>query len=637
MTVAARERIRTEVFATDKEAVRVVARIIAAEIRKANADGRPAVLGLATGSTPVGVYRRLIWMHNPKALRSDFETAEEDQEFGRLSFRNVYTFNLDEYYPMAPETTQSYHRWMEENFFQYIDLPRDHRFIPDGTVPRARLDEYCHWYEEQIRKLGGLDLQILGIGRTGHIGFNEPGSPPDSRTRPAQLDPITRKDAAGDFFGEQFVPRQALTMGVGTIMSARRVVLMAFGEHKAPIVRRMVEEPPTSDVPAGYLQDHPNATVYVDRAAARDLTRIRTPWLVRPMDWTDEEEKSAVIRLSRDRKKAILKLNSSDYTDNHLHDLLNKRGPVDALNQRVFLNLLSKISENPGGEGAKRVLVFSPHPDDDVISMGGTIIRLARHGHRVHVAYQTSGNIAVFDHAVRRLLDFVSEVNRGFQIDVERTGALRERVVQFFENKKPGEVDTPEVQSLKALIRRTEATAGAMHCGVAEGDLHFLEMPFYRTGRVGKKPLSQADLDAVAAVIERVKPDQVYLAGEHSDPHGTHRMCAEAIYHVLRRMPGWEKTMQVWLYRGAWEEWEPDEVDMLVPVSPEELSRKRFAIFRHESQKDTAMFPGRDAREFWQRAEDRNKHTAAQFDQLGLPEFFAMEGFVRLTPEMLRM
>jgi glucosamine-6-phosphate deaminase len=353
------------------------------------------------------------------------------------------------------------------------------------------------------------------------------------------------------------------------------------------------------------------------------------------MDWTDEEEKSAVIRLSRDQKKAILKLNSLDYTDNHLHDLLNKRGPVDALNQRVFLNLLSKISENPGGEGAKRVLVFSPHPDDDVISMGGTIIRLARHGHRVHVAYQTSGNIAVFDHAVRRLLDFVSEVNRGFQIDVERTGALRERVVRFFENKKPGEVDTPEVQSLKALIRRTEATAGAMHCGVAEGDLHFLEMPFYRTGRVGKKPLSQADLDAVAAVIEKVKPDQVYLAGEHSDPHGTHRMCAEAIYHVLRRMPGWDKAMQVWLYRGAWEEWEPDEVDMLVPVSPEELSRKRFAIFRHESQKDTAMFPGRDAREFWQRAEDRNKGTAATFNELGLPEYFAMEGFVRLTPEML--
>jgi glucosamine-6-phosphate deaminase len=635
MAVAARERIRTEVFATANEASRVVARIIAAEIRKANADGRAAVLGLATGSTPIGVYRHLIWMHNPKALRSDFETPQSDDEYGRLSFKNVITFNLDEYCPMSPEAVQSYHRWMDVNFFNYIDQPREQRFIPDGTIPRHKVDEYCHWYEDQIRRAGGIDLQILGIGRTGHIGFNEPGSPRDSRTRMMRLDPVTRKDAAGDFFGEQYVPREALTMGVGTIMNARRVVIMAFGEHKAGVVRKTVEEPMTSDVPATYLQDHPNATFYIDRPAAGQLTRIRTPWVVRPMDWTDEEEKKAVIRLAQDQKKAILKLKSSDYTDNHLHDLVNKRGPVDALNKRVFLNLLGKVQENPGGAGARRVLVFSPHPDDDVISMGGTIIRLAKHGHRVHIAYQTSGNIAVFDHAVRRLLDFVAEVNRTFELETDRTKALRDRVFKFFESKSPGEADTEEVQNLKALIRRTEARAGAIHCGVAEGDLHFLEMPFYKTGKVGKKPLCRADLEAVAALIKTVQPDQVYLAGELSDPHGTHRMCAEAIYHVLRTMPDWYKRMEVWLYRGAWEEWEPDEVDMLVPVSPEEIMQKRFAIFKHESQKDTAMFPGRDAREFWQRAEDRNKGTAATFNELGLPEYYAMEGFVRLTPEML--
>jgi glucosamine-6-phosphate deaminase len=684
MAVAAKERIRTEIFATDREASRQVARIIAAEIRKANVEGRAAVLGLATGSTPIGVYRQLIWMHNPKALRSEGETAEQPgthsgtqsgthagaaspdeeftREFGKLSFKNVYTFNLDEYYPMSAEALQSYRRWMRENFFDYIDIPAGNIFIPDGTTPRERIEDHCRWYEDQIRKLGGIDLQILGIGRTGHIGFNEPGSPRDSRTRLVMLDPLTRKDAAADFFGEEHVPREAVTMGVGTILSARRIIIMAFGEHKAKIVKRTVEGPTDPDVPATFLQDHPNTLFYVDRAAACDLTRIRTPWRVRPMEWTDEELKKAVISLALEKKKGILKLTALDYADFGLHDLVARRGPVEALNKRVFRHLQGKINEYPGGgapvgqlvapgaapgAGAlpavmgepampKRVLCFSPHPDDDVISMGGTLIRLCKHGHDVHIAYQTSGNIAVFDHAVRRLMDFLGEVNQIFEIDTEQTRALREKVTGFMANKRAGEVDSDEVQKIKTIIRRSEARAGAIHAGVPEANCHFLEMPFYKTGKVAKKPLSKGDFEAVAAVIAKVRPDIIFLAGDLSDPHGTHRMCADAIFHVLRGIPEWNKRMEVWLYRGAWQEWEPAEVDMVVPLSAEELMQKRFAIFKHESQKDTAMFPGRDSREFWQRAEDRNKNTAALFDQLGLPEFFAMEGFVRLTPEMLR-
>jgi len=636
MSVSTRERIRTEVFATDRDASRHVARIIAAEIKRINAEGRKAVLGLATGSTPIGVYRELIWMHNPEVLRSELDPPI-DPEYGRLSFKNVYTFNLDEYYPMQPDALQSYRRWMHENFHQYLDIPKENIFIPDGTIARSNLEDYCQWYENQIRKLGGIDIQLLGIGRTGHIGFNEPGSGAESRTRLVMLDAMTRKDASADFFGEEFVPREAITMGVGTILSARRVIIMAFGEHKAGIVRKAVEEPVSSDVPAGYLQDHPNAAFFVDRAAAGNLTRIRTPWVVRPMEWNDEEEKRAVIHLAQKEKKALLKLKAADYTENHLHELLNKRGPVDAINKRVFRQLQGLVNEYPGGtEGTKRILCFSPHPDDDVISMGGTLIRLCKHFHDVHIAYQTSGNIAVFDHAVRRLMDFVGEVNNAFEIETENTRDLRERVTKFLNNKTFGQVDSDDVQKIKTIIRRTEARAGAIYAGVPEANLHFMEMPFYKTGKVGKKPPSRGDFDAVKGILDKVKPQIVFLAGDLSDPHGTHRMCADAIYHVLRNTPDWHKQMEVWLYRGAWQEWEPQEVEMLVPLSAEELVQKRFAIFKHESQKDTAMFPGRDSREFWQRAEDRNRNTATVFDQLGLPEYNAMEGFVRLTPDHLR-
>jgi glucosamine-6-phosphate deaminase len=624
MSIAPRERIRTEVFADDRQAGRYVAGLIAAEIRRAEAAGRHCVLGLATGSTPISVYRELIRLH------------KEGDSAGRLSFRNCYAFNLDEYYPMASDSLHSYRRWMHENLFEHIDLPADRRFIPDGMLARDRIDEHCRRYEERIRSLGGVDFQLLGIGRTGHIGFNEPGSPRDSRTRMVDLDGVTRKDAAAGFFGEENVPRQALTMGVGTIMEARRIVIMAFGEHKAPIVRRAIEEPPHPDVTASHLQAHLDTVFVTDAAAAAHLARVRTPWLSRTLEWTPEEQKQAVIHLSLSTGKGILKLSAEDYSENGLHDLLHRRGPSEEINRRVFRELLSKITDCPGGAtGGKRALCFSPHPDDDVISMGGTLIKLTQHRHDVHIAYQTSGNIAVFDHAVKRLMDFYGEVSRGFEVDTDATRGLREKVAASLAAKVPGEPDGEEVQRIKTIIRRTEARAGAIHCGVPSENLHFLDMPFYKTGKVAKKPLTEADFETVAAVIKKVKPDIILLAGDLSDPHGTHRQCADAIYEVLRRTPDWHKRMEVLLYRGAWQEWEPEAVDLLVPLSAEELMRKRHAVFRHESQKDTAMFPGSDAREFWQRAEDRNKNTAATFDKLGLPEYYAMEGFVRLTPAML--
>ncbi len=623
------EKIPTRIFADSRAASHTVARRIAELIRQKQAAGETCVLGLATGSSPVTVYAELVRLHREEGL----------------SFRNVVTFNLDEYYPMQPDALQSYVRFMHEHLFDHIDIPPEQIHIPDGTVPRDKVADYCRWYEDEIRKSGGIDLQLLGIGRTGHIGFNEPGSGRDTRTRLITLDHITIVDAASDFFGEENVPRKAITMGVGTILEAREIVLMAWGEGKAPIIREAVEGPISDHVPATYLQEHPNTTVVLDLAAAAELTRVKTPWLAGEVQWDDFLVKKAVIWLGTTLQKPILKLTNRDYMDNGMGELVTEYDTAYNINIRIFNELQRTITGWPGGKpGAayydkpvaqeparKRVLIFSPHPDDDVISMGGTFIRLVDQGHDVHVAYQTSGNIAVFDDDVIRFADFVNDYHEAFDLKQEVTRSLFQTIRQQLAQKKPGEVDSPEVQTIKGLIRRGEAKAACRYVGIPDDHVHFLDMPFYETGRVKKKPIGEEDVRIVRELIEAIEPHQIYAAGDLSDPHGTHRVCLDAIFRAIDQLKDrpWMQQCYVWLYRGAWQEWELEQIDMAVPLSPDELLRKRRAIFKHQSQKDRPLFPGHDSREFWQRAEARNRETARLYDLLGLPEYEALEAFKR--------
>jgi glucosamine-6-phosphate deaminase len=607
-------RIPTLVFPTSALASRHVALMIESLIRQNNSASRPTILGLATGSTPVGLYRELIRLH---------------KEMG-LDFTRVVTFNLDEYYPMAPEDTQSYRRWMDETFFNHINIQPHNVHIPDGMIRPEDAANHCSAYEEKIRRAGGIDLQILGIGRTGHIGFNEPGSTRNSRTRKVTLDPVTRRDAAGGFFGEENVPQQALTMGVGTIMEVRQVVIMAFGEHKAPIVQKAVEGPITESIAASFLQQHPDATFILDEPGARELTAFKTPWAVGPVEWTPRLIRRAVVWLALKVNKALLKLDDDDFREHELYELLREHGPAEVLGRRVFDEMMATIRTHPAGDTPQRVLVFSPHPDDDVISMGGTIIRLVEQGHQVHIAYMTSGNIAVFDHDAWRFIDFVGEFNRLFAIDQEHTDRVKERAQTFLRFKKPGQQDTEDVLHIKKLIRETEARAAARACGITPEQLEFMDLRFYRTGTIAKAPIHPQDIEDIIALIRRLEPAQVYVAGEMSDPHGTHRICADAVFTAVRHVRKDLSPFEVWLYRGAWEEWEPHEVERVVPLSPDDVERKKTAVFRHQSQKDRAMFPGGiDRREFWKRAEDRNRDSAKLYDQLGLPEFYALEGFVQ--------
>jgi len=607
-------KVPTLVFPTSAQAARHVALMIESLIRQNNSAGRPTVLGLPTGSTPVGLYRELIRLHREAGL-----------DFGR-----VITFNLDEYYPMTPDNAQSYRLWMQETFFNHVNIQPHNIFVPDGTIPAEEVEEYCLRYEQRIRRAGGIDLQILGIGRTGHIGFNEPGSTRHSRTRLVTLDPVTRRDAAASFFGEENVPHQALTMGVGTILDARKIVLMAFGEHKAPVVQRALEGTITDSVAASFLQQHPDANFLLDRAAAGELAAVGRPWVVGPVNWTPQLIRKAVIWLSLKVDKALLKLSDDDFREHELYELLREYGPANRLGRRVFDEMLAALCVQPGGPEPRTLLVFSPHPDDDVISMGGTLIHLVNQGHKVHIAYMTSGNIAVFDHDAWRFADFVVEFNRLFGIDEQHTERLKERVQTFLRSKKPGQPDSEDLLKIKTLIRQTEARAAALACGLPPEQLEFMDLRFYRTGTIAKAPIHPQDIGDIIALLQKHQPAQIYVAGELSDPHGTHRVCAEAIFEAVREVRKLGQQFEVWLYRGAWEEWNPHELERVVPLSPEDLERKKMAIFRHQSQKDRAMFPGgTDRREFWQRAEDRNLDTARVYDKLGLPEFYALEGFVQ--------
>jgi glucosamine-6-phosphate deaminase len=610
---AHRERIRTVIVGDHDELARLVARRIAAVIRDRAAQGRGTVLGLATGSTPVGVYRELIRLHHEDGL----------------SFARVVTFNLDEYYPMDPGSLHSYHRFMWENLFSQIDIPPGNVHIPRGDVPRAEMAGECRRYEAAIAAAGGIDLQLLGLGRTGHIGFNEPGSGAESRTRQITLDLVTRKDAAADFYGEENVPREAITMGVATILEAREIVILATGEHKAEIVRRAVEGEIDYEVAATFLQQHPRTTFYLDTAAAAALTRIATPWLLGPVEWTPDLVTRAVCWLSRQAGKAVLKLTQADYAEHRLSALVAQAGSPGELNGQVFNALGAKIRGRSKLPRDRRIICFSPHPDDDVISMGGVLAKLALNGNAIVVAYMTSGNLAVFDHDVRRHADFLRRLAGERQLAERKVVELVEGVDRFLERKRPGDVDTPPVQDLKRMIRESEAVAGIRTLGLEEGAARFLDLPFYQTGKVRKDPIGPADVAIVRALLEEIGPDLVFVAGDLSDPHGTHRMCKEAIDLALAEyVAAGHERPEVWLYRGAWQEWPVTEATWLVPLSQEELRLKIQAIFKHQSQKDSAPFPGPDEREFWQRVEARNKGTAAELDRLGLAEYFAMEAYV---------
>lgn len=613
-TFTALEQVPTTICATDAEAAIRVAGIIAQTIRDNANRGRNTVLGLATGHTPIGVYRELIRMHREE----------------RFDLSRVITFNLDEYYPMPPDSIQSYRRWMKENFFDHVNIPGQNIHIPDGTIPEAQVNAFCQDYEAKIKAAGGIDIQILGIGRTGHIGFNEPGSSPESPTRLITLDPVTRRDAAADFFGEGNVPRRAITMGIGSILRASRVICMAFGEHKAPIIRRAVEGPVTDTVAASFLQNHPQAEFVVDASAAGNLTRVATPWLLGEIEWNEENVHRAVVWLSLKTGKSLLKLEQEDYDAHHLASLVRTSESSDVMNRQVYSRLFATVADDGQLPTDKRILCFSPHPDDDVISMGGTLSRLVKRGNEVHAAYMTSGNIAVFDDYALQMMDFWEDLNRVAGCDTEKAHGFGKKVREFLTAKQPGQVDIPELQETKSRLRRSEAVAACRWMGVPKSRAHFLDLPFYKTGEVRKRPIGNEDVEIVYRLVKQIRPQWIFVAGELSDPHGTHRLCAEAIYAALKRCTPEERPETVWLYRGAWQEWDVDAVDLAVPLSKSELTHKIFGIFKHQSQKDKALFPGPyDDREFWQRAEARNTDTAATYNRLGLPEHYAMEAFVK--------
>ncbi|HEU4555518.1 MAG TPA: glucosamine-6-phosphate deaminase [Chitinophaga sp.] len=623
------EQIAVDIYPTAKEGSHAVAQEIAALIKAKQAAKETCVLGLATGSTPKYLYAELVRLHKEEGL----------------SFKNVVTFNLDEYYPIEPDALQSYNRFMKEQLFNHIDIPEGNYFVPDGTLPKEKMKAYCEEYERKIESAGGIDLQILGIGNNGHIGFNEPGAAVSSHTRLVTLDNSTRLANGFEFPNMSQVPRLAITMGIGTIMKAKRVLLMAWGSHKARIVRRAVEGHYSDQVPASLLQQHPNTKFVIDEQAAQELTRFKEPWLTGDCEWTPGLRRKAVTGLAMKLNKPILMLTDKDYNENGLNDLIVQYGSAYELNIEEFNGIRDTITGWPGGKpGAqmpnhperseplkKRVLIFSPHPDDDIISMGGTFIRLHEQGHDVHVAYQTSGNIAVTDEFVLRFIDFAVGFEGMFDIDRSKSSQILDEAKAFLKIKKPSQKDTPEIRAIKGLIRRCEAKATCRYVGIKEENVHFQNLPFYETGLVEKKPMGEEDIQLTVDLIRQIKPHQIYCAGDLADPHGTHKVCLDIVFEALNRLKHEEfmKDCWVWLYKGAWQEWEIHEIEMAVPMSPDQVVQKRLGIFIHQSQKDVVPFQGTDLREFWQRAEDRNAATAELYDKLGLQKYAAMEAFVR--------
>ena len=614
------EKVPTRICAQESEGVQRAADIVVNAIKGHKGD-KPFVLGLSTGRTPLGLYNELVKRYNA----------------GEVSFANVEVYSLDEFYPMAASSPQSRNHRVNEDFLKYIDIDPANVHFPDGTVPVEKLNDYCRQYEMKVN--GNVDLMIMGVGELGQIGFNEPGSYAHSTTRVVQLSYNTRKNQDKFFSNPNEVPKMAITMGLETIMSAKKIVLMMWGEEKARIARDLIEGEVNEEFPATFLQDHDDIQVVIDEAAAQELTRVKEPWVIAPpQEWSDKLIRKAVIWLCQTVDKPILKLTRQDYIKNSLSDLLDRVGSYDQINIRVFNEIQHIISGWPGGKPnaddstrpvpstpfPKRVIIFSPHPDDDVISMGGTFNRLIEQGHDVHVAYQTSGNVAVYDDVVLQNIDTAKEMGFGDAFDEIR---------EIIANKKVGEPEPRRLLDLKGAIRRAEARAACRSIGLNDRtNAHFLNLPFYETGGIKKGKLSDDDIEIVKALMREVKPHQIYAAGDLTDPHGTHRVCIEAVLRAFEEVKDepWAKECHIWLYRGAWQEWDLAVADMAVPLSPEELIRKRHAIFRHLSQKDIVPFPGEDAREFWQRAEERTQGTAALFNKIGLPEYQAIELFARL-------
>ena len=615
------EKIHNVIFEFSHIASIVVAQEIADLIREKSKQNSHCVLGLATGSSPIKVYEELVRMH-------------KDEE---LSFQNVISFNLDEYYPMQKSNVQSYDYFMREHLFNHVDILPEHINIPDGMVSDEDLYQSCVDYEMKIKSVGGIDFQLLGIGRTGHIGFNEPGSHLNSGTRNIKLDHITRVDAAPAFLGIDNVPTKAITMGIGTASTAKRIVLLAWGANKADILKKTIEGDITSHVPATYLQNHNNTTFVLDEGASEELTRIKTPWLVTSCVWSETLKLKAVLWLSEVTAKSILKLTNKDYNNNGMSGLLSAVGNAYDLNIKIFNKMQHTITGWPAGKPnaddtnrperadipKKRIIIFSPHPDDDVISMGGTFDRLVEQGHEVHVAYQTSGNIAVSDEEALKF----AEISLALNSDSKEP----KRLINFLKHKTDQVIDSPEMLRLKALIRRSESLAATRYLGLEDSNVHFLNLPFYETGMVKKNNLSKKDIDIVCELIEDIKPHQIYAAGDLADPHGTHKVCLDALFESLEilKHKSYMEDCWVWLYRGAWHEWEPYQIEMAVPMSPDQVLKKRHAIFYHQSQKDGVMFQGDDNREFWVRVEDRNRLTAKKYNDLGLADYAAIEAFKR--------
>jgi glucosamine-6-phosphate deaminase len=625
------EKIPVKIFTSLNEGSASIAREIAKLIREKDSKGQKTVLGLATGSSPKILYAELVRLHRDEGL----------------SFKNVITFNLDEYYPIDNDALQSYNRFMKEHLFGKVDIDLANCHIPNGQWKKEDIKQHCIEYEQLIAKSSGVDLQILGIGNNGHIGFNEPGSSIYSRTRLMPLANSTRITNSQDFQNISQVPRLAVTMGISTILSARRIILMAWGQLKAPVVQKAVEGNLTEQIPASLLQQHNDCTFYLDDVAASELTRFKSPWLTGDTAWTPALMRKAVVNMALKLEKPILSLTNHDYNENGLADLLVEKGDAYEINLQVFYLLRDSITGWPGGKpGAnlpthpersepfpKRCLIFSPHPDDDIISMGGTFMRLHDQGHDVHVAYQTSGNIAVTDEFVTRFLDFAVGFEVLSGIDSKKSSQILDQATRYLKTKKPSDVDTPEIRSIKGLIRRCEAKATCRYVGIPEDNIHFMNLPFYETGTVEKKPMGEIDVELTIELLRKLKPQQIYCAGDLADPHGTHKVCLDIVLESLRRLKAagdpWLKESWLWLYKGAWQEWDISEIEMAIPMSPDQVMKKRYGIFVHQSQKDMVAFQGSDAREFWQRAEDRNANTANLYAQLGFTKYAAMEAFVR--------
>lgn len=624
------EKIPVKIFATPLDGSQFVAKEIANLIKAKQLMGSPCVLGLATGSTPISLYDELVKLHKEEGL----------------SFKNVITFNLDEYYPIERGAYQSYWSFMHRNLFNHIDIDPQNIHILNGELEKEAIKQECLAFEKKIEQVGGIDLQILGIGKNGHIGFNEPGSSIFSKTRLTSLDNNTRISNSYEFQNISQVPRMAVTMGINTIINAKKIVLMAWG-MKASIVAKSVEGNVTEQIPASILQQHNNCLFVIDESASKELTRIKSPWLTGECVWTDKMIKRAVVNMSIKLQKPVLSLTTHDYNENGLSDLLVEKGEAYDINLHVYYMLRDSITGWPGGKPnisipnhperntpyPKRSLIFSPHPDDDIISMGGTFMRLHQQGHDVHVAYQTSGNIAVADEFVTRFLDFAVGFEEMYGMNENTGNQILQNVHQFLQKKKKNEPDTDEIRQVKGLIRRCEAKATCRYVGIPDGNIHFQNLPFYETGTIEKKPMGEKDIELTMQLLNKIQPQQIFCAGDLADPHGTHKVCLDIIFESIKRLKelnaAWLNDCYVWMYKGAWQEWDIAEIEMAIPMSPDQVLQKRHGIFIHQSQKDLVPFQGNDSREFWQRAEERNANTANLYAVLGLTRYAAMEAFVR--------